>query len=60
MKANFNNMMEEVAELRSVTIQFETWMSTTEKTLETFRQRFGHIKPLLSRLNSSTQAPDEF
>jgi hypothetical protein len=60
MKANFNNMMEEVAELQSVTIQFETWMSTTEKTLETFRQRFGHIKPLLSRLNSSTQAPDEF
>jgi len=60
MKANLNNVMEEVAEVQSVPIQFETWMSTTEKTLETFRRRFGHIKPLLSRLNSSTHAPDEF
>jgi hypothetical protein len=51
-RMDINNTMEDVAELQAVTSQNETWISAADKTLETFRRRFNHIKPLLAHFSS--------
>jgi hypothetical protein len=45
IKTTLNNTVEELVELQTVTSHHESWVSTTDKTLDTFCRRFAHIKP---------------
>jgi hypothetical protein len=52
--------VEEVSELQAVSQQTEVWISSTDKILDVFRQRFKNIKPLLVKLTSrESEAVDD-
>jgi hypothetical protein len=60
LKAMVNASVEEVSELQAVSQQTEVWISSTDKILDVFRQRFKNIKPLLAKLTSrESEAVDD-